>query len=83
MLGPSLEKISFFGHSMGGLIARIAVATEEFVPLRRFLHTFVSFCSPHLGATYRGNPLVRFGELNKNTNFTSIRSKVKLTVFQQ
>jgi hypothetical protein len=61
MLGPSLEKISFFGHSMGGLIARIAVATEEFVPLRRFLHTFLSFCSPHLGATYRGNPLVRFG----------------------
>ncbi|CAG0914421.1 unnamed protein product [Notodromas monacha] len=63
-LQPEVPKrISFVGHSMGGLIARFAVITEEFQALVPQLHTFLSLCSPHLGATYKGNPVVRFGAM--------------------
>lgn len=43
-------KLSFIGHSMGGLIVRTALCYLE--NISRNLHSFISLSTPHLGYLY-------------------------------
>lgn len=59
--GPPAElgRLSFIGHSVGGLIVRSALPLLPEVADRMF--TFVSFSSPHLGYVYPSNSLFKTG----------------------
>jgi len=50
-------RISFIGHSLGGLIIRSCLPhLSEYYPL---MHTYVSLSSPHLGYTSKESKIVR------------------------
>lgn len=54
-----LQKLSFIGHSLGGLIIRSALPMlEEF---KGFMHGYMSLGSPHLGYMYNTNSLIDAG----------------------
>lgn len=53
-------KVSFIGHSLGGIIVRSLVTRPEFASLHPKLHLFVSICGPHLGTKYQ-NGIVSLG----------------------
>jgi triacylglycerol esterase/lipase EstA (alpha/beta hydrolase family) len=46
-LEGTVEKISFICHSMGGLIARMAMRNEILNPYKILFHSYTSFASPH------------------------------------
>jgi hypothetical protein len=52
-------RISFVGHSMGGIIIRSALSYIK--NLDPYLHTYMSFSSPHLGYLYEPSALVQAG----------------------
>ena len=52
-------KVSFVGHSMGGIIVRAALEHLEF--LEEHFHAYISLCSPHLGYLYEPSTLVQAG----------------------
>lgn len=55
----NLRSLSFVGHSLGGLVIRAAL---PYLKEYRFkMQTFMSLCTPHLGAISSGNPLVDIG----------------------
>ena len=55
----TLHKLSFIGHSMGGVIIRAALPRlEEYKPA---MQTFITFSSPHLGCMYQNSTLVNAG----------------------
>jgi triacylglycerol esterase/lipase EstA (alpha/beta hydrolase family) len=58
-------KLSFIGHSMGGLIIRSALGF--ITHLHKNLHAYVSICSPHLGYLYTASKLVQAGLWLLNT----------------
>lgn len=43
-------KLSFIGHSMGGIIVRSAI--PHMGPITNHLHSYISICTPHLGYLY-------------------------------
>eukprot|EP00002_Diphylleia_rotans_P001346 TRINITY_DN10757_c0_g1_i1.p1 TRINITY_DN10757_c0_g1~~TRINITY_DN10757_c0_g1_i1.p1 ORF type:complete len:715 (+),score=139.79 TRINITY_DN10757_c0_g1_i1:43-2187(+) len=43
------SRISFIGHSLGGLIVRAAIQNSAFAPYLDLLYTYISLSSPHLG----------------------------------
>lgn len=47
-----IEKISFIGHSLGGILARYIVQHNSFAPLRYYCDTYISLSTPHLGSLY-------------------------------
>ena len=55
------KRISFIGHSLGGLLIRSAITSESLKHLRPRFHTFVSFCSPHLGTVLNSSAIVNTG----------------------
>ena len=55
------KRISFIGHSLGGLLLRSAIASDSMKHLRSRFHTFLSFASPHLGTMFNSSPLVNTG----------------------
>ena len=57
--GRSLEKLSFIGHSMGGLVIRAALPTLG--ELRRKLHFMMTLSTPHLGYIKKSSALVDIG----------------------
>lgn len=57
--GSSLGRLSFIGHSLGGLIIRAAFA--HLTALFPKFHGFLSLCSPHLGCVYTSNKLLTTG----------------------
>jgi hypothetical protein len=57
--GKSLEKLSFIGHSMGGLVIRAALPLLS--DLRRKLHFLVTLSTPHLGYITKSSALVDLG----------------------
>lgn len=57
--GQQLQRISFVGHSMGGLICRAAF--PHLKDLKDKFHTFMTLGSPHLGYMYNSNKLVDTG----------------------
>lgn len=55
----SLRSLSFVGHSLGGLVVRASLPyLKEY---RHKMLTFMSLCTPHLGAISSGNRLVDIG----------------------
>eukprot|EP00471_Norrisiella_sphaerica_P002386 CAMPEP_0184478970 /NCGR_PEP_ID=MMETSP0113_2-20130426/849_1 /TAXON_ID=91329 /ORGANISM="Norrisiella sphaerica, Strain BC52" /LENGTH=943 /DNA_ID=CAMNT_0026856933 /DNA_START=254 /DNA_END=3085 /DNA_ORIENTATION=+ len=55
------RKLSFVAHSLGGLIARAALARKELEPFHSRLHTFMSLASPHCGYMYSKNTVLDTG----------------------
>ena len=55
------KRISFVGHSLGGLLIRSAVTSESLKHLRPRFHTFLSFSAPHLGTVLNSSTLVNTG----------------------
>ena len=54
-----ITKVSFIGHSLGGLIIRAAIPYLD--DLQAKLHTYMSMSSPHLGYMYNSNKLLDAG----------------------
>ena len=55
----NLSRISFVGHSLGGLIVRSALPHLE--DYKRQMHCFLSLSSPHLGYMYSTSKIVSAG----------------------
>lgn len=55
------KRISFIGHSLGGVLLRSAMASDSMKHLRSRFHTFLSFASPHLGTIFNNSSLVNTG----------------------
>jgi triacylglycerol esterase/lipase EstA (alpha/beta hydrolase family) len=55
----SVTRISFVGHSMGGLIIRAAL--PHLAKYRDKMGTYMSFSSPHLGVNKGDSKLVEIG----------------------
>lgn len=56
----SFKRLSFIGHSLGGLIIRSALPyLEEF---KDKMHLFMTLSSPHLGYMYHQSKLVDAGK---------------------
>lgn len=54
-------RISFIGHSMGGLIIRRALEEPCMEGLRPMFHVYISLATPHLGTSYAQSQLVATG----------------------
>lgn len=54
-----LSKISFIGHSLGGLIIRSAL--PHLVEYKDYMHGFMTLGSPHLGYMYNSHSLINAG----------------------
>lgn len=54
-------RISFIGHSLGGLIIRKALEDVRMRPLLPKLYLYISLASPHLGTQYADSQLVSTG----------------------
>lgn len=55
----SLGRLSFIGHSMGGLIIRAALPYLENYSSK--MHMYISFSSPHLGYMYNSSKIIDAG----------------------
>ena len=73
--GPT--KISFIGHSLGGIIIRAALPNLSIYKDK--MHLYMSISSPHLGLTYNSNSLVSTGYWFMK-NFTSSKSLQQLSL---
>jgi hypothetical protein len=54
-------RISFVGHSLGGLVVRRALEDDRLEPLLRLAQNYISLASPHLGSLYAPSQLVSTG----------------------
>ena len=54
-----LSKLTFIGHSLGGIIVREAL--KHLWPYKNKMHGYISLGSPHLGYMYNSNSLVNAG----------------------
>lgn len=61
-------KLTFIGHSLGGVIIRAAL--PHLIEYKVNMYTFVSLSSPHLGYGYNNSLLIDAG---KNTNHLIVR----------
>jgi len=62
LLYPSAPgRISFIGHSAGGLVIRRALEEERLAQLRPKFHTYISLASPHVGVLFMDSQLVSTG----------------------
>lgn len=57
--GPQLGRLSFIGHSLGGLIIRAAIPYLEKYKLK--FHGFMTLCTPHLGCMFSQSKLLSTG----------------------
>lgn len=69
----NVTRISFIGHSLGGVIIRAALPRLE-----QYKHLFYSYCSlssPHLGYTFHKSALITTGlwVMQKFTDCTSLK----------
>ncbi|CUT99607.1 protein FAM135A [Echinococcus multilocularis] len=70
--------ISFIGHSLGCVLVRAALSSPQMAHLYPMLHTFLSFCGPHLGTLYSTSGLVSMGmwalqKLKKSRSLLQLR----------
>lgn len=73
----TVTKISFFGHSMGGLILRAAF--EHLEEFKENFHCFFTLATPHLGYLHSKSKLLSvgmwvFSKVVKNPTISQIRS---------
>ncbi len=61
--GNNLGRLSFIGHSMGGLIIRCALQYLEQYQAK--FHLFMTLSSPHLGYMYHSSKIVDAGKISK------------------
>jgi alpha-beta hydrolase superfamily lysophospholipase len=61
-IGYDRCRVSFVGHSLGGLIIRLALQNEDLTVLKSKLHLFVTLASPHVGNLFSDSQLVSTGE---------------------
>ncbi|EFA82772.1 hypothetical protein PPL_04467 [Heterostelium album PN500] len=54
----NITRISFVGHSLGGIVVRSALTSNKLKEHLSKLHTYVSLSSPHLGVKFSGSNLV-------------------------
>ncbi len=57
--GNQLGRLSFIGHSLGGLIIRAALPYLD--KFKSKMHGFLTLCTPHLGYMYKSSKLVGAG----------------------
>ena len=57
--GSQLGRLTFIGHSLGGLILRAALPHLE--KYKDKMHGFLTLCSPHLGYMYKTSKLFSTG----------------------
>ena len=57
--GNQLSRMTFIGHSMGGLIIRSALPYLE--KFKDKMHGFVTLCTPHLGYMYKTSKVFATG----------------------
>jgi len=57
--GSSLGRLSFIGHSMGGIIIRAALPHLENYKEKMF--TYISLSTPHLGYMYNASKIISTG----------------------
>ena len=57
--GKNLGRLTFIGHSLGGLIIRAALPYLE--KFKEKMHGYLSLCSPHLGYMYKSSKLFNAG----------------------
>lgn len=57
--GTNLARLTFIGHSLGGLIIRAALPHLE--RFKDKFHGYLSLCSPHLGYMYKSSKLFNAG----------------------
>lgn len=57
--GSNLGRLTFIGHSLGGLIIRAAL--PFLVGYKDKFHGYLSLCSPHLGYMYKSSKLFNAG----------------------
>ena len=55
------SRISFVGHSLGGLIIRAAIPNLK--EYSKKLFCYISLCTPHLGYIFTKSKLVDVGEI--------------------
>ena len=70
-------KISFFSHSMGGIIVRSALKYLQLY--KDSFNLFISLCSPHLGYIYHSSTLVKTSIFLMN-KFKGDKSMLELTM---
>lgn len=71
-------KISFLGHSMGGLVLRAALPSLS--DYKSCMGSFITLSSPHIGIVYANNTLLQIGKwiikkLQKSVSFTQMTMK--------
>ena len=74
--GNQLSRLTFIGHSMGGLIIRAALPYLD--KFKDKMHGYISLCSPHLGYMYKTSKLFSTGmwilnKWKKSTSITQLR----------
>jgi alpha-beta hydrolase superfamily lysophospholipase len=57
--GSNLSRLTFIGHSLGGLIVRAALPYLE--KFKDKMHGYLSLCSPHLGYMYKSSKIFNAG----------------------
>lgn len=57
--GHNLARITFIGHSLGGLIIRAALPYLE--KFKDKMHGFLTLCTPHLGYMYKCGKMFNAG----------------------
>lgn len=62
--GNTLEKLSFIGHSLGGIIIRSSLPYLQ--DYKDKMYTFFSLSSPHLGYMYNSSKVIDAGKIFKS-----------------
>ena len=57
----TLARLSFVGHSLGGLVVRAALPHLLARGYHKYFHTFLTLSTMHLGLRQSANPLVSAG----------------------
>jgi hypothetical protein len=72
-----LGRVSFIGHSLGGLIIRSALPMLDKIADKMYL--FMTLATPHLGYIYKSSKLVNFGiSILKNWKRSTCLSQITL-----
>ena len=58
-MGKDIQKISFIGHSLGGIVIRASLPFLK--NLKSKMTTYISLSSPHLGCKENDSFIINFG----------------------
>ena len=62
-------RLSFIGHSAGGLVVRVALQNKRLVALHSKLYSYISLATPHVGVLFMDSQLVSTGNRNHLLTF--------------